>query len=457
VLAGLATVGSLPLVAGATSTLLSDDWGLVAAARGLALERLPGLYGGVTSGWYRPSFLVALRVLWPRFGLDALGYHAVAWLLYICMSVMVGVGAWRLFRSRWAAYGATLLFVTMAVHAEPVLWVSAASELAASALALGAFLLVLPGPSTQGGPPDRTPAVANGRAPTRGWIAMLLFLTALTFKETPVFLPIAAVVGTVLLRRRRAAWWPVAGLAVTGAAFLILRVPAGSPYALSLRPSSLVANAAFYGATTAAAIPEPYAYLSEGLWRASPLLPAVCGTLALAGWLLLIVTAARSRDENSKRAWWIPMAVAAAYGLAALAPVVFIVAGRTALSFSVAVVWLGAGLAASGRRAAPRLAAAGIALLVGANILGAAERATWYRDAGTRVAKGVAGLELAAAMAPAGATLCLDDAPEHVRHAYAFRNAAGGLSDLVVGGRPVRLVPEPGGCRTATTPEDNPG
>ena len=54
----------------------------------------------------------------------------------------------------------------------------------------------------------------------------------------------------------------------------------------------------------------------------------------------------------------------------------------------------------------------------------------------------VAQLTRQSEIAPEERTICLTGLPDHLHHAYAFRNAFPGLSDVLLPGRPVRAYLE---------------
>jgi hypothetical protein len=87
-------------------------------------------------GWYRPVFDLFIGACSRFSGFDASGYHAVAFVIYIIVAVLVADVAATLTGNPGVGVVAALLFGIHSAHAEPVLWVSASNELLAGLFTL---------------------------------------------------------------------------------------------------------------------------------------------------------------------------------------------------------------------------------------------------------------------------------------------------------------------------------
>jgi len=134
------------------------------------------------SSYYRPLFLVWLRVNYAWFGLDARYWHALSLALHLLAVWLVYLAALRLLEfagsperpCRTTAAIAALLFALHPAHVEPVAWVSAASELLLTIFFLLAFIAY----------------VENRVRGKRLWLAVSAgcFALALLAKETAIML-----------------------------------------------------------------------------------------------------------------------------------------------------------------------------------------------------------------------------------------------------------------------------
>lgn len=146
------------------------------------------------SSYYRPLFLLWLRLNYALFGLNPACWHAsslalhlvAVWLAYLATLRLLALAGWNGGSRRAAAAVAALIFALHPAHVEPVAWLSAASELLLAIFFLLAFL-----------------AYAESRSGgKRLWISVSLasFALALLAKETAImFVPL--VLGCELARR----------------------------------------------------------------------------------------------------------------------------------------------------------------------------------------------------------------------------------------------------------------
>ena len=143
-----------------------------------------GSFDRATS-YYRPLFLLWLRLNYALFGLKAAYWHAsslalhllAVWLAYLAALRLLALAEWDEGPRRATAAVATLIFAVHPAHVEPVAWLSAASELLLAIFLLLAFI-----------------AYAESRRPgKRLWILVSVasFALALLAKETAVmFVPL---------------------------------------------------------------------------------------------------------------------------------------------------------------------------------------------------------------------------------------------------------------------------
>jgi tetratricopeptide (TPR) repeat protein len=97
----------------------------------------------VSSSYYRPMFLVWLRLNQESFAWDPAGYHAMAVLLHALVTLLVYLLAVRTLKDRLAAGFAALIFAVHPLHVESVAWVSGANEPEFALFFLGAILCYL--------------------------------------------------------------------------------------------------------------------------------------------------------------------------------------------------------------------------------------------------------------------------------------------------------------------------
>jgi tetratricopeptide (TPR) repeat protein len=158
---------------------------------------------GAAPRFYRPLFLLFLRMMDAAFGLWTPGWHLMLVLCHLATAAMVYwlVSEWK---DKTFALLAAALFALHPVHAEVVSWVSAISEPALAITLLGSLILVR-------------------REGARNLIAALaLFAAALLLKETAIVWPVVIFLafydGFARSLRRTA---PFIGVAVL---YLLLRI-----------------------------------------------------------------------------------------------------------------------------------------------------------------------------------------------------------------------------------------
>lgn len=146
-----------------------------------------------SSNYYRPLFLVWLRLNYLVFGGNAAGWHATSLLLHLLATFLVYIAARNLLKMsgmespETVAAITALIFGLHPVHTEPVAWISSSSELMVTCFLLGALA-----------------CYAQARGTSTKWMAgaVALFCLAMLTKETAVaFVPV--VLACELLLRRR--------------------------------------------------------------------------------------------------------------------------------------------------------------------------------------------------------------------------------------------------------------
>lgn len=137
-----------------------------------------GTEPGALGNYYRPLFLLWLRLNDTLWGSNPWGWHLTTLLLHVAVTGLVFMLALRLSRSGIAAAAAAGVFGLHPVHMEAVAWVSGVTEPLLAVLLLSSFLCYL----------QRTETPQYARI----WSAssLLLYGLALLAKETALVLPI---------------------------------------------------------------------------------------------------------------------------------------------------------------------------------------------------------------------------------------------------------------------------
>jgi len=170
-------------------------------------------FAGGPVSFYRPLFLLWLRVNFILFEMSPWGWHLLSILKHIAAAILLGLLTWKLLRGRVAALMAAALFALHPAATESVAWITVPDPLASAAI-VGALLLYFR---------------YEGRRSVAWLIASaLVYLAALFAKETAiVFLAVLLPLALTLrpAEGARAFRDTVPFLAAT-AAYLALRVHA---------------------------------------------------------------------------------------------------------------------------------------------------------------------------------------------------------------------------------------
>jgi hypothetical protein len=427
-----ALVPALVFLPNLNSYFVADDWPVL-ARNIMAWQKGIGLFTAARFGWYRPLFDLFLSVCWGLFGLNPLGYHLCILFLYVLVAIAVGMVGELLTGRRAIGLLSALVFAIHGAHAEPVLWIASANEvLAGLMVAVGTLAYIL-----------------FRRSSKRTWLVLAGFsyLLGLSSKETALFMPLALVALEWIVFNPS---WPLPNwrsliptlpFVLVGVAFALFRLLGGSPYPMSVSPGRVVLNLAYYLGVGVLALPDNYGYLTSlPLWRRAPWLPllsvALAGTgLVILGWLLL-----KTRRQNILHGKALLFSLA--WSLVSLLPVILTATGRTAFLYTMGVSWALSILFLSIWRQVtqPRLrrwAVIALALLICANFVVSVYRVYWWRDAGNTsrsVLKQVADQLADLPADSSGATVWLVGIPDHMHHAYVFRNAFPEAADLYLPG-----------------------
>jgi tetratricopeptide (TPR) repeat protein len=140
-----------------------------------------GYNPGLTGNYYRPVFLIWLRLNDMVFGLHPWAWHLTTILLHLLVTLLVYFLALRLVNEVFTAGIAALLFGLHPVHIEAVAWISGLTEPLLAVFFVLAFLCYL-----------RTREALQHRA---RWLAlsMAFFVLAMLEKETGVIFPLLIV------------------------------------------------------------------------------------------------------------------------------------------------------------------------------------------------------------------------------------------------------------------------
>ncbi|MGB9751973.1 hypothetical protein [Roseiflexus castenholzii] len=404
---------------GFTNALLADDWAVIQRNLDLSLRDLPHLLTATHGGWYRPVFDLFIAACARIFGFEAMGYHVVALVLYVAVTTLVADIISTMTQRIDIGMLAAILFSVHGAHAEPILWVSASNELLAGLFVLLSLRIYL--------------AFRTAPAPGRYYaLTVVCYVLAIGAKETAIFLPVALAVYDLLdataetWRERLRRLTPVAPLLAIQGLFVAFRLSTGSPYPVEIDPVRIAINLGYYLAVGLFALPDNYGYLTSlPLWRDQPVLPFVAvtgatGALGMLGWLGW--QARRRIPRHQARI----LLFAAAWSVIALHPVLLTATGRTAfmatigIAWMIAVGWSAVWQVAEERRA---LCVTALILLIGTHAGVASYRAYWWRQAGHEMERALAWMDSTLTDVPSGAIVCVTGLPDHLHHAYVFRNA----------------------------------
>jgi len=173
--------------------------------------------GGPPS-FYRPLFVVWMRLNVILSGMSPWGWHLLSILKHVSVTVLLGLLVWKLLRDRVAALIAGTLFALHPAHTESVAWVTVPDPLMSAAV-LGTLLLYLGyvDPVHADHQPQTGRLHKRARKQLRSkptgnssaaWIiaSAVACLVALMAKETAVVLPVLLLALALIMPLKRADW-----------------------------------------------------------------------------------------------------------------------------------------------------------------------------------------------------------------------------------------------------------
>jgi protein O-mannosyl-transferase len=134
------------------------------------------IYPNSAGNYYRPLFLLWLRLNYALFGADPAGWHATSVLCHIVATCLVFRVAQQLTRDRITGFAAALLFGLHPAHIENVAWISGVTDPLMACFVLGSCAAFLS---------FRGSRKVSQLSVSLGWFAL-----ALLSKETAVILPL---------------------------------------------------------------------------------------------------------------------------------------------------------------------------------------------------------------------------------------------------------------------------
>ena len=152
-------------------------------------------FTGGPPSFYRPVFLLWVRINFVLAGLSSWGWHLLSIAKHIAVAVLLGMLAWKLLRDWLAAFAAAALFALHPAQAESVSWVTVPDPLMALGI-LAALLFYLRYVNSAAPPsqPRKKSRKKSAAAPERPLVWMLAstasYFAALLCKETSIIFPV---------------------------------------------------------------------------------------------------------------------------------------------------------------------------------------------------------------------------------------------------------------------------
>lgn len=141
------------------------------------------IYPTTSGNYYRPLFLLWLRLNYAIFGTNAAGWHVTSVACHVLATWLTFGIARRLTGDRLIAFLTALIFGVDPVHIENVAWISGVTDPLLACFLLGSFSVFL---TSRELPP---PGATNSRGTRLLGVSLLLFALALLSKETAAMLP----------------------------------------------------------------------------------------------------------------------------------------------------------------------------------------------------------------------------------------------------------------------------
>jgi hypothetical protein len=429
-------------IPGTTTSLLADDWHIVARNWDLSSQDAFQRFQAPHAGWYRPVFDLMINLCARIFGLNAIGFHLVAIILYALVTVLVGIIAEEITGDRGIGIISSLLFGIHSVHAEPVLWIASSNELLAALFALLSLKSYI--------------AFRQSKKPILNYcLAGVFYLLAIASKETGVFLPMTFVAYDVwiypsLINGRASLQKLIANIPflVAQVLFMIFRLSTDHPYASAVPATRIAINAFYYLAVELFILPDNYGYLTSiPLWQQSPFLPIlaiVMSAVSIGSLIWLYLRYAKS--ETFLRCSNV-LKFACFWSLVALLPAIFTATGRTAFISSIGVVWLIATLLVlvwNNIRTKPalprRILVLATSMFICINLAVSSYRVYWWRQANHTMENVLLQLNNELSRIPPKQDVCLVGLPDHLKHAYTFRNSFPHINSLLFPDHDIKVI-----------------
>jgi hypothetical protein len=327
------------------------------------------------------------------------------------------------------------------VHAEPVLWISASNELLAGLfvlLSLRCYMMFR----------------MSNQSVVSYCLAGVFYLLGIASKETSVFLPIMFILydwwklGPNALKFDLRSLLPAIPFLLLQGIFVFFRLVTGAPYSISVPLPRIVINLFYYLAVEVFTLPDNYGYLTSlPVWQQSPILPILAVGASLLSLGILIWLCFKFAASEISSPYTNPLKFTGSWSLVALYPVILTATGRTAFMSSIGVTWSIAILVFwvwNSIKTKPtfykRLLVGAMLLFVTVNLGVSSYRAYWWRQAGHTMQRVLSQLGYELASIPTNSRVCVVGLPDHLRHAYTFRNAFPSINQLNYPGRNIQAV-----------------
>jgi hypothetical protein len=154
-------------------------------------------YAGGPATFYRPLFVLWMRVNFILSGMSLWGWHLLSITKHVVVAVLLGLLAWKLLRDRFAALIAATLFALHPAQVESVAWVTVPDPLMCAGVLCTVLLYIryargIPESQVQKRKPRKGARPKKAPQPSVLWLmtsAAVCFVT-LFAKETAILLPV---------------------------------------------------------------------------------------------------------------------------------------------------------------------------------------------------------------------------------------------------------------------------
>lgn len=152
-------------------------------------------FTGGPPSFYRPVFLLWMRLNFLLSGLSAWGWHLLSIARHVCVAALLGILVWRLLRNRFAALLAAAFFALHPAQTESVSWITVPDPLMSAGIlvSLLLYLTYLDPDRVAGSQPkkSRKSAARETSQTSPLWVlgAAAAYFVALLAKETAIIFP----------------------------------------------------------------------------------------------------------------------------------------------------------------------------------------------------------------------------------------------------------------------------